>query len=68
MLDQELARIVVAIGRRSPSGIDLLGTGFAVGTRKIATAAHVLAHNDTGLGIIIPRHMQLAEYQDTINP
>ncbi|HTH27358.1 MAG TPA: serine protease, partial [Sphingobium sp.] len=44
-----------------------LGTCFAVGPRKFATAAHVTGPSDEGLVAIIGRTDNLATYQDTTN-
>jgi S1-C subfamily serine protease len=42
-----------------------LGTCFAVGQRKFATAAHVTGPTDEGLTAIVGRADNLAAYQDT---
>jgi hypothetical protein len=55
--DQGLAQTVLAIGRTDPAGVNLLGTGFAVGTKKIATAAHVSGTHDDGLVILVPKQV-----------
>lgn len=65
MLNESLAQNVYVVGRATSSGIELLGTGFAVARRKIATAAHVSTANDNGLCIILPKLTRLSDYQDT---
>lgn len=44
-----------------------LGTCFAVGPRKYATAAHVTGPSDQGLAAIIGRADSILDYQDTTN-
>lgn len=61
----DLSQVVFAIGRVSPAGINLLGTGFVVAPDKIATAFHVVGSNDQNLALIMPRIGSLLEYQDT---
>lgn len=62
---QDLSQIVFAIGRTGPGGVTLLGTCFAVGTRKVATAFHVPGADDTNLVLVLPKLTSSLDYQDT---
>ncbi|WP_202797108.1 S1 family peptidase [Kribbella flavida] len=68
----DLSQAVYAIGRNGPSGVQLLGTAFAVGANKIATAYHVVGGDDRDLVMIAPKIAHFSEYQDTadgrVNP
>jgi hypothetical protein len=59
------SQIVLAVGRKSVAGINLLGTAFAVGTNKFATAAHVTGQDDSGLVLVMPTLSKITDYQDT---
>lgn len=61
----DLSQNIFAIGRIDPQGITLLGTCFAVSPNKVATAFHVVGHDDARLALILPRVDSLADYQDT---
>lgn len=61
----DVSRVVFAIGRSGPAGISLLGTGFAVGPNKIATAFHVVGADDTNLVLVAPKVANMLAYQDT---
>ncbi|MBM9465402.1 trypsin-like peptidase domain-containing protein [Aeromicrobium sp. YIM 150415] len=61
----DYSQVTFAVGRQSATGIEPLGTAFAVGPRKLATAFHVTGARDDGLVIIMPRFKSIAEYQDT---
>jgi S1-C subfamily serine protease len=61
----DVSQIVYALGRIEPSGVNLLGTAFAVGQDKVATAFHVVGANDKNLAMIMPRMRSMLEYQDT---
>jgi len=54
-MDELFARVIVAVGRMLPSGVQLLGTAFAVGENIFATAAHITDQNDTGLVLVVPK-------------
>jgi hypothetical protein len=62
-----VANVVYAIGRQSASGVQLLGTGFAVTPHLIAATAHVAGPADGDLCIVSPSIQNLQEYQDTTN-
>jgi V8-like Glu-specific endopeptidase len=64
-MDQSFASVIFTIGRLGPAGVDLLGTGFAVGRNKIATAAHLTGQNNDSLVALMPQITQMSEYQDT---
>jgi hypothetical protein len=64
-MDERIGNVVWLIGRKQPDGVRLLGTCFAVTTRKFATAAHVTGPSDAGLVAIIDRGKFLSDYQDT---
>lgn len=61
----DLSQVVYAIGRSGPQGVQLLGTGFAVGHGKIATAYHVAGAEDANLVLVMPKIQHLGDYQDT---
>ncbi|GAB3110011.1 hypothetical protein GCM10027055_08750 [Janibacter alkaliphilus] len=61
----DVSQVVFAVGRPGPGGLSLLGTAFAVGTRRLATAYHVTGADDDGLAIVAPRVSNMREYQDT---
>lgn len=61
----DFSQAVYAIGREEGGVLALLGTAFAVGPRKIATAFHVTGPNDAGLAMALPRIPSLLDYQDT---
>jgi S1-C subfamily serine protease len=52
------------IGRVTPQGVDLLGTGFNVSAAKVVTAAHVVGSDTHGLVVIMPTVKNLNDYQD----
>jgi len=67
-MDVHIGRVVLPIGRIINGGaIQPLGTCFAVGPRRFATAAHVTGPSDEGLLAIFGRADSLADYQDTTN-
>lgn len=57
--------VVVALGRAKPTGIDLLGTAFALPGGKLVTAAHVVGETDVGLVVVLPQSDTHDGYQDT---
>ncbi len=59
--------MIVAIGRVSPMGVELLGTGFIIGESLVATAAHITAAKEDGLCVVFKSSDFLNEYQDTTN-
>ena len=63
---QDFSQVVYAIGRSGPGGVvTLLGTCFAVGPRKVATAFHVPGADDTNLVLVLPKLTSSLDYQDT---
>ncbi|WIE71323.1 serine protease [Curtobacterium sp. MCJR17_020] len=62
---QDLSQVVYAIGRSTPSGVQILGTAFAVAFNRIATAFHVVGGDDSNLVLILPRMSSFDDYQDT---
>ena len=61
-----LHQIVYTIGRITPSGINLLGTGFLVNWRGIfVTAAHVTNNDDNNLVVALNPNTNINTYQDT---
>jgi S1-C subfamily serine protease len=65
MLFQGGAKAIMAVGRISPTGIQLLGTAFSLGGPYLATTAHVTGPVDQNLCAIISKIGQLSDYQDT---
>ncbi|MER9052354.1 serine protease [Mesorhizobium sp. M0923] len=64
MLDENVAKIVFAIGKNGPGGIVPLGTGFAIGKNILATAAHVVGVEAVDL-VAVVSVQTLYNYQDT---
>jgi S1-C subfamily serine protease len=63
---QIFTQIVVVIGRVSPNGISMLGTGFFIeNDGHIATTRHVVGDNDSGLVILMPHINNINAFQDT---
>lgn len=67
-MPNDASQVVYALGRMGPSGLNLTGTGFAVGPRRIATAYHVVGSDDRNLAMVLPRVASLSAYQDTADP
>ncbi len=65
-MDEHIGQVVLPLGRiQSGGSIMPLGTCFAVGSRKFATAAHVVGPSDDRLLAIVGRANSLSDYQDT---
>lgn len=62
---QYVANFIVAVGRITPNGVNLLGTAFLVGTSKFVTTKHVTNGDDNNLIIITPKVQSINDYQDT---
>jgi hypothetical protein len=62
-----IANNVLAVGRRNATGVQLLGTCFAVSENLFATPAHVPGPVDKDLCVVLPSIKNLQEYQDTTN-
>lgn len=58
---------VYALARQTLGGGHLLGTGFSLGGRRVATAYHVFGGSDEGAVLLIPRISNLNTYQDSDN-
>lgn len=66
---EDLCRVVMAIGRNTPQGVELLGTCFLTSKpRWFATASHVCQQDDRNLVIVIPPDQKLSDYQDATDP
>lgn len=65
MINQGYANVVLAVGRNTPGGVNLLGTAFHVGGKKFATAGHLTGQNDSNLCLIMPKIGNVNDYQDT---
>lgn len=60
------SQIVLAIGRREDSLINMLGTCFIIEKGKyIVVPRHVIGDSDQNLSIILPSIRSINEYQDT---
>lgn len=67
-MDLHIGKVVLPLARQGAGGAVVpLGTCFAVGPRRFATAAHVTGPSDTGLLAIVGRADALSDYQDTTN-
>lgn len=65
MLDY-VTQMIYTIGRKTDSGIEMLGTGFLVSKGKyVIVPRHVVGDCDKGLVIILPSIRTFDEYQDT---
>lgn len=63
---RNLHQIVYTIGRITPSGIDLLGTGFLINKQgTFVTAAHVTNNDDNNLVVALNPNTNINTYQDT---
>lgn len=63
---QIFTQIVLTVGRISPNGVSMLGTGFFIQRDgHIATTRHVVGDNDSGLVILAPHIDNINTYQDT---
>lgn len=59
-------QIVVVIGKITPTGVSMLGTGFIISNNgKIATTKHVVGSDPTNLVILAPNINDINAYQDT---
>lgn len=59
-------QIVVTVGRITPKGVGMLGTGFIISTDgNIVTTKHVVGTDPTGLVVLMPHINNIDEYQDT---
>jgi S1-C subfamily serine protease len=58
-------QVVLALARQVGGQGQLLGTCFAVGPGRLATALHVIGNDDSNLVVILPRTGDFADYQDT---
>ncbi|MER8433264.1 trypsin-like serine peptidase [Mesorhizobium caraganae] len=65
MLDENVAKIVFAIGKVEASGLTPLGTAFAISPRLMATAAHVVGVEATKIVAVMSTAQTLSTYQDT---
>jgi len=63
----QINKVVFAVGRTTPNGVNLLGTAFLLnGSGLFATCAHVTDSNDQNLVIALKPNMQTVNnYQDT---
>lgn len=59
-------QIVVVIGKITPTGVSMLGTGFIISNDgKIATTKHVVGSDPANLVILAPHITDINAYQDT---
>jgi S1-C subfamily serine protease len=59
-------QIVLVVGRSTPSGVQMLGTGFLVSCDgKIATAKHVINGDERNLVVLMPKINNINLYQDS---
>lgn len=63
---KEINRIVYALGRTTPNGVNLLGTVTLLNKPGLfVTAAHVTAKDDKNLVIVMKDYTSFYDYQDT---
>lgn len=59
------SKLALTIGRLSPSGVALLGTGFLVNSNGlVATTYHVIGNDPSNLVVLMPREGGVDGYQD----
>lgn len=59
-------QIVVVIGKITPNGVSMLGTGFIItNDGKIVTTKHVVGSDPSNLVILAPHITDINSYQDT---
>lgn len=61
----DISQLVYTLVRVEPSGATPLGTAFAIGTKHVATAFHVVGQDDRNLALVVPRVSSISDYQDT---
>jgi len=58
-------QLVYVVGRLTPNGAEMLGTGFLVSpTGHIVTTQHVTGSSDANLVVLAPHTMNINDYQD----
>lgn len=61
-----ISRVIFALGRNSPAGVQPLGTAFALNKAgHFATASHVVGLDDRNLVLVFKRIQSIHDYQDT---
>lgn len=64
----DISHVVHPVGRKTSTGISLLGTAFFINKPGLlATAAHVVGNDDNDLVVIMNRVNSIQDYQDTSN-
>jgi hypothetical protein len=59
------SKFSLVIGRLTPQGVNMLGTGFLLDNQgSIATTHHVIGSDTTNLVIILPANNDVNDYQD----
>lgn len=58
-------QLVMVVGRISPNGVQMLGSGFVVRSDGVlVTTHHVVGNSDSGLVVLAPHIQSINEYQD----
>jgi len=61
-------QLVLTVGRVSPNGVQMLGTGFLLSSDgKIGTTKHIVNNDDSRLVVLIPHISNINDYQDISN-
>lgn len=59
------SKLTITIGRVTPQGVNMLGTGFLInGGGLVATTHHVIGNDPSNLVVLMPRTVGPDEYQD----
>jgi hypothetical protein len=62
---QPFSKLALTIGRLTPQGVNMLGTGFLLSVDGVvATTHHVIGNDASNLVVLMPRNGNVDDYQD----
>lgn len=67
MSTASFSQITLTVGRLTPNGVNMLGTGFMVANGLIATTHHVIGNETSNLVVLMPNDVDAYGYQDLSN-